>query len=121
MARSESISARMRGPFFPALLVASIAIAGCEPIRQTHGYVPADAYVERIKVGEDSRADIVSKIGRPSTTAAFQNDEWYYVSRTTTTRAFFAPKPIEQRSWCWPSMGMGSCSQSTVTGWKMVR
>ncbi len=97
MARSESISLRARASLLPVLLVAGVAVAGCEPIRKTHGYVPAEAYVKRIAVGEDSRADIVSKIGRPSTTAAFENDEWYYISRTTTTRAFFAPSPTEQK------------------------
>ncbi len=97
MIHSESISARPRISLLPALIVAGFVIAGCEPIRQTHGYVPADVYVESVKLGEDSRADIVSKIGRPSTTAAFENDEWYYIARTTTTRAFFAPKPTEQK------------------------
>lgn len=74
-----------------------IAVAGCEPVRQTHGYFPADTYVQRIKVGEDGRADIIGKIGRPSTTAAFEDDEWYYISRSTETRAFFAPTPVDQK------------------------
>ncbi len=81
----------------PALLIAGLAVAACEPIRQTHGYVPAEAYVKRIKVGEDGRADIISKIGRPSTTGTFEADEeWYYISRSTETRAFFAPKAVNQ-------------------------
>ena len=80
-----------------AIVVMGMAVAACEPIRQTHGYVPADAYVERIRVGEDSRADVVAKIGRPSTTAAFEDDEWYYITRTTRTRAFFAPQTTDQK------------------------
>ena len=80
-----------------ALLIAGLAVSACEPIRQTHGYVPADAYVERLRIGEDSRADVVAKIGRPSTTAAFENDEWYYISRTTRTSAFFAPRATDQK------------------------
>lgn len=90
-------SARPRRALVPALLVATVALAACEPVRQTHGYVPAEAHIKRIAVGEDSRADVVSKIGRPSTTAAFENDEWYYISRTTQTRAFFAPEATEQK------------------------
>lgn len=80
----------------PAAFALGFALMGCEPIRQTHGYIPAQTYVEQIKIGEDSRADIVSKIGRPSTTAAFENDEWYYITRSTVTRAFFAPKVVDQ-------------------------
>lgn len=90
-------SARPRRALVPALLVATVALAACEPVRQTHGYVPAEAHIKRIAVGEDSRADVVSKIGRPSTTAAFENDEWYYIARTTQTRAFFAPEATEQK------------------------
>lgn len=81
----------------PALFIAAMAVAACEPVRQTHGYVPAETYLKRIDVGEDSRADVVSKIGRPSTTATFESDEWYYISRSTVTRAFFAPEPTEQK------------------------
>jgi len=95
--RSARPAARRLRPLIPALLVAGIAVAACEPVRQTHGYVPADAYVQRLQLGEDSRADVVSKIGRPSTTAAFENDEWYYISRSTVTKAFFAPTPTEQK------------------------
>lgn len=95
MARFGSVCPRRA--LVPALLVATAALAACEPVRQTHGYVPAEAHIKRIAVGEDSRADVVSKIGRPSTTAAFENDEWYYISRTTQTRAFFAPEATEQK------------------------
>ncbi len=80
-----------------ALLASAIALSACEPVRQTHGYVPADTYVQRIQVGEDGRADVVAKIGRPGTTATFENDEWYYISRTTETELFLAPKPIDQQ------------------------
>lgn len=102
MARLVSIPSRLynaRPPrtLIPVLLGAGIVLAACEPVRQTHGYVPADAYVQRLQIGEDSRADVVSKIGRPSTTAAFENDEWYYISRTTETKAFFAPAATEQK------------------------
>ncbi len=99
MARYESMPKRPRlaRALVPVLLLTGIVVSACEPVRQTHGYVPADTYVERIKLGEDSRADVVSKIGRPSTTAAFENDEWYYISRSTVTRAFLAPTPTEQK------------------------
>ncbi len=90
----------MIGPRLRALVLGASAVAmlaGCEPIRQTHGYVPAATYVDRINVGTDGRAEVVSKIGRPSTSAAFEDDEWFYISRSTETKAFFAPKAIEQK------------------------
>ncbi len=97
MDRLDSTPASARKPIALAL-VAAVLLAACEPVRQTHGYVPAEAYVKRIKVGEDGRADVVSKIGRPSTTGTFESDEeWYYISRSTETRAFFAPKATEQK------------------------
>lgn len=72
------------------------AISGCAPIRQTHGYVPAAAYVDDIKTGSDTRADVVAKIGRPGTSGAFSDTEWFYISRTTETVAFYAPETVEQ-------------------------
>ncbi len=94
-ATSGIIGQRLRTLILGASAVAMLT--GCEPIRQTHGYVPAEAYVKRINVGTDGRAEVVSKIGRPSTTAAFEDDEWYYISRSTETKAFFAPKAVEQK------------------------
>jgi len=74
-----------------------IGVVGCSPIRQTHGYIPPDAQVERVEIGKDGRADVQSKIGRPSSAATFDQDEWYYILRTTTTLAFLAPQVEDQR------------------------
>lgn len=88
---------RLFGSRAAMVLGGIILIAGCEPIRQTHGYIPAEAYVNRVQVGTDSRSEVMSKIGRPSTIATFDNKDWYYIQRSTKTVAFYAPEVEDQQ------------------------
>lgn len=70
--------------------------AACEPIRRSHGYVPQPGALSTIEPGADGKAEVARKIGRPTTTGAFESDEWYYIARQTETRAFFAPRTTNQ-------------------------
>lgn len=74
-----------------------IAAAACTPIVKTHGYAPRAAELESVQVGVDTRDTVRQKLGRPSTTGAFNDDEWYYISIRTETVAFYEPEVVEQR------------------------
>ena len=81
----------------PACTFAALVLAtACEPIRRTHGYAPRPGQLAEIKVGTDGKADVSGKIGRPTTVGTFDNDEWYYITRSTESRAFFEPRVVSQ-------------------------
>ena len=81
----------------PACAFAALVLAtACEPIRRTHGYAPRPGKLAEIKVGTDGKADVSGKIGRPTTVGTFDNDEWYYITRSTESRAFFEPRVVSQ-------------------------
>ena len=81
----------------PACAFAALVLAtACEPIRRTHGYAPRPGELAEIKVGADGKADVAGKIGRPTTVGAFDNDEWYYITRSTESRAFLEPRVVSQ-------------------------
>ena len=81
----------------PACTFAALVLAtACEPIRRTHGYAPRPGQLAEIKVGADAKADVAGKIGRPTTVGAFDTDAWYYISRSTESRAFFEPRVVSQ-------------------------
>lgn len=82
----------VRACCFAALII----MVACEPVRRTHGYAPRPSQLAEVKVGEDGRAAVAGKIGRPTTVGAFNNDEWYYITRSTQSRAFLEPKVISQ-------------------------
>lgn len=59
------------------LLVA--LLAACTALYQNHGYVPGDADLERVVVGESTREDVAKAVGRPSSTGLLTGGAWYYV------------------------------------------
>jgi len=71
-------------------------MVACEPIRRTHGFTPRPTQLAEVKIGTDSKAEVAGKIGRPTTLGAFDTEEWYYISRSTESRAFLEPRVVSQ-------------------------
>ena len=64
-------------------------LAACAPIRDVRGYIPDDEKLGEVKVGQDTRESVQSKLGTPSSTAAFGDPTWYYISTEQERYAFF--------------------------------
>ncbi|MGQ0662617.1 MAG: outer membrane protein assembly factor BamE [Pseudomonadota bacterium] len=78
------------------LLIAA-ALSGCASTIDSRGYVPNQAAVDRLQPGQQTRADVAEILGTPSSVGAFSDDTWFYISRRTSTLAFFEPKVVEQK------------------------
>jgi outer membrane protein assembly factor BamE (lipoprotein component of BamABCDE complex) len=72
-----------------AVAAALLATAACAPIRNVRGYIPDSEKVATVKVGEDSRDTVQEKLGTPSSSAAFGDPIWYYISSEDERYAFF--------------------------------
>jgi len=72
-----------------ALVIAGLA--ACAPIRDVRGYIPDEEKVGQVKVGQDTRDSVQEKLGTPSSTAAFGDPTWYYISTEQERYAFFKP------------------------------
>jgi outer membrane protein assembly factor BamE (lipoprotein component of BamABCDE complex) len=72
-------------------------LSGCAPVVKKHGYAPDDELLAGISAGQDTRGSVRRKIGRPSTTGAFTDSGWYYVSTTVEQDMYKAPKVSERR------------------------
>jgi outer membrane protein assembly factor BamE (lipoprotein component of BamABCDE complex) len=75
--------------FTGALLLSGLV--ACAPIRDVRGYVPDEERVGEVKVGADTRDTVQEKLGTPSSTAAFGDPTWYYISTEQERYAFFTP------------------------------
>jgi outer membrane protein assembly factor BamE (lipoprotein component of BamABCDE complex) len=87
-----------------------LALAGCAPMVEQHGFIPDPELVERIRPGQQTRAQVAEILGAPSSVAAFNGETWYYISRRTETVAFLAPLApmvVDQR------VGAGSFNKDT--------
>jgi outer membrane protein assembly factor BamE (lipoprotein component of BamABCDE complex) len=78
-------------PLVAASVLVLAGLAACAPIRDVRGYVPDDEKVASVKVGGDTRDSVQEKLGTPSSTAAFGDPTWYYISTEQERYAFFKP------------------------------
>jgi outer membrane protein assembly factor BamE (lipoprotein component of BamABCDE complex) len=72
-------------------VLAIAGLAACAPIKDVRGYVPDDEKVATVSLGADTRDSVQEKLGTPSSTAAFGDPTWYYISTEQERYAFFKP------------------------------
>ena len=78
------------------LAVALLGASGCTRVRTHQGYQVDKLLVDSIQPGIDNRTSVEGTLGRPSFTAQFGDQDWYYVSREMRSLAFSNPKPVDQ-------------------------
>ena len=84
-------SPRVAGLLLLGSVFVLAALTACAPIRDVRGYVPDEQKVAEIKIGQDSKETVQQKLGTPSSTAAFGDPTWYYISVEQERYAFFTP------------------------------
>ncbi len=81
---------------FAAALAGLTLLSGCAGIRDHRGAVLDEELVSAVQVGVDNKASVEKTLGRPTLVGQFTPNDWYYVSRDTTTAAFRAPRVSQQ-------------------------
>jgi outer membrane protein assembly factor BamE (lipoprotein component of BamABCDE complex) len=87
----------MRFAIAATLLVSAGVVCACAPQTRTHGDPLVVDRIGEIVPGVHGRDDVASLLGSPSTTSAFDDREWYYISARTETVAFFESEEVERR------------------------
>lgn len=86
--------------FRTALIVAAAltGMAACAPTVGRHGFqvLDTDTDPKAVKVGEDTKSTVLSRLGSPSATSTFEPNVWYYVSQTTARYTYHKPS-VDQR------------------------
>ncbi|WP_114227541.1 MULTISPECIES: outer membrane protein assembly factor BamE [Sphingomonas] len=79
-------------------IAAAVLLAGCSSLgtRENKGYILDKELVSAIQPGVDNKDSVAKTLGRPSFTSEFNDNEWYYVQRQTTTVAFRLPRVVQQ-------------------------
>ena len=79
-----------------ALLLAGAAMAGCSGYRENKGYILDKELSSAVQVGVDNKESVEKTLGRPTFTGQFNDNEWYYLSRSTTAVAFRLPRVTDE-------------------------
>nr|WP_314441390.1 outer membrane protein assembly factor BamE [uncultured Sphingomonas sp.] len=81
---------------FLASIVAAGALSGCAGYRENRGFILDEQLAQSVQVGTDNKTSVERTLGRPTFTGQFSDNEWYYVSRKTSTFAFRTPRVTDQ-------------------------
>ncbi len=49
-----------------------------------------------MKVGEDTRSTVLTKLGSPTARSTFDKNVWFYMSQFRTQTSFYNPKTIQR-------------------------
>jgi outer membrane protein assembly factor BamE (lipoprotein component of BamABCDE complex) len=79
-----------------AVLTAGLLVTGCAGYRESRGYILDEQLASAVQVGTDNKTSVEKTLGRPTFTGQFNDSEWYYVSRNTSTFAFRNPRVTDQ-------------------------
>ncbi len=78
------------------LVLAIGALAACQPIYRSHGYVPSDSDLAMLVVGQDTRDTVGDFIGRPSSAGVLEAGGWYYVGSRWREVGWKKPEEISR-------------------------
>jgi len=87
----------MRITLLSICLLGALAISACSDVVSTHGQVLQTTTIEDVRPGLATKQDIQTKLGSPTSTAAFDTSTWYYISQVRIRRSFFNPVTAQQR------------------------
>jgi len=79
-----------------ALAAGLAALAACSPTASYQGFQAIDQKPADVKVGEDTRSTVLTKLGSPTATSTFDKDVWFYMSQVRTQTSFYNPKIISR-------------------------
>lgn len=78
------------------LVALGLSAGGCAGYRESRGYILDEQLIQAVQVGTDNKTSVERTLGRPTFTGQFNENEWYYVSRNTSTFAFRDPRVTAQ-------------------------
>ena len=87
----------MRLSALVTLAVAAASLAACFPTVDQRGNLPDPDKLTQIHPGSSTREQVAQILGTPSSTAVFDDKNWYYISRRTKQVAFFDPAVLDQQ------------------------
>jgi outer membrane protein assembly factor BamE (lipoprotein component of BamABCDE complex) len=75
-----------------ALAVSAVALLGaCTPITSYQGFQAVEASPKDVKIGVDTKSTVLERLGSPSAVAAFDANQWFYITQVSDSVAFRDP------------------------------
>src|SRR5579859_625411 len=75
-----------------ALGAGLMAASACSPVNSYQGFQAVDHAPSDVKVGEDTRSTVLTRLGSPTAVSTFDKDTWYYITQVSSRTAFYHPR-----------------------------
>ncbi len=75
----------------------TVGLPGCAKTVDQRGYLMDEELIQEIRPGVDNRASVLAALGTPTVPGTFDDENWYYVSRTHESWAFFRPDTVDNQ------------------------
>jgi len=95
--KRSPMSRRHRPASLFAVCLGLTALTACSIPTTQRGNLPKPEALQQIKPGVSDKETVARLLGTPSTTAAFDGNVWYYISRETKQVAFLDPRVLDQQ------------------------
>jgi len=102
------------------LTLGALALSGCSQVRGHQGYIVDSVLTAAVQPGVDNRQSVEASLGRPTFTGQFDDNIWYYISRTTRQFAFNSPHPKDQQVMRIAFDASGNVTKVDHTGMELV-
>lgn len=82
-----------------AAVVLTATVGACTPVQERYGYLAepdSTGKTPEIQAGVDTKATVLARLGSPSTTGAFNEEAWYYISTVQERLAFLTPDTAQR-------------------------
>ncbi len=79
-----------------AAFVAFVGLAACTPVFRNHGFVPPEADLAQVVVGQTTQDELQGLIGRPSAQGLLTGSGWYYVGSRWRYYGALEPREINR-------------------------
>lgn len=74
----------------------STTLIACAPTINNRGFDKEDIDFSKIMPGVSRKEDVQQLLGSPTSVSTFNSDIWYYISKTTSNKAFLPANTLEQ-------------------------
>ncbi len=80
-----------------ALALSLSTLAACTPITANRGNFLDEYQMKEVVAGQDSRDEVIRKIGSPTSISPFDDNVWYYLGQKTEKKGIFDAKVTDER------------------------
>lgn len=69
-------------------LACTVTLGACTPTTSYQGFQAVEANPKDVKVGVDTKSTVLDRLGSPSAVAAFEPNQWFYITQVSDSVAF---------------------------------